>query len=207
MPFISQNILPHSNHTEQISVQHFTSRTIKCFLTALGKLTAAHVGVSLRLYADGHVAAIAFATISEALYLTIEAPLFVADRTGIIGANLGPKYSKKVGLPDIIIKIVTSIEKTLVGFSMARLALHLVREFGWHINGVDLSSLLTSSREKLLTPSDFLYKKVYDRVNRRHVDSLWYPDTDDETTMSRVCQRAWISAVSVIILRLFHIMW
>ncbi|KAI0090550.1 P-loop containing nucleoside triphosphate hydrolase protein [Irpex rosettiformis] len=185
MTYIFHNIFPLS--PQQLPVHSFSSQDTDALLSAIRQTTAPHLGISLQLSVDGRVKAIAFATPNEAFYVTLQGSV-----RGDIATNADKRALKS--------------DKTLAGFSMARIALHIHRDKRWHVNGVDLSSLLVSTSERPLYPSDFIQKKVSSDVNRRQVNALWYPDAasvddddddDDEgdEAMRRVCLRAWISAV------------
>ncbi|KAI0697439.1 P-loop containing nucleoside triphosphate hydrolase protein [Cytidiella melzeri] len=192
MAYINQNVLP-SHRTQQLPIRKFTGQGIDGLVSALRQTSAQFIGVSLHLTEDGRVAALAFATTSEVFHVSLPANAAVAGTNKRAGRSKSTPSTSSI--PAVTTTIHCQLHKTLVGFSMARIALHLFRDQGWHTNGVDLSSLLISPLERTLYPSEFVERKVTKSAKRGVIDALWYPDNDDEDIIDKVCQRAWISAV------------
>lgn len=81
---------------------------------------------------------------------------------------------------------------TLVGFGMARLALHVHHRLMLRIRGVDLSTVCSPSTRNAWRPSKLASKKLYQDVNAIEVDDLW-DGPCEEVGVKRLCLRAWIS--------------
>ncbi|KAI0348775.1 hypothetical protein OH77DRAFT_1594590 [Trametes cingulata] len=79
----------------------------------------------------------------------------------------------------------------LAGFGMARLALHLHRRTGLHVEGVDLATLsAVSGSTKPQTAAEFAEKRIHPDVARNRIHALWYEDS-----MENLCLGAWLSAI------------
>lgn len=80
----------------------------------------------------------------------------------------------------------------MVGFDMARLAIHIHRRLGFQVRGVDLSTLCSGSTNSPWSPSKMVARKLYNGVDTFAVDGLWHADD-----LRDACLRAWISSWSV----------
>ncbi|KAI0359441.1 P-loop containing nucleoside triphosphate hydrolase protein [Trametes cingulata] len=79
----------------------------------------------------------------------------------------------------------------VAGFGMARLALHLHRQTGLHVEGVDLATLpAVSGSTKPQTAAEFAESRIHPDVDRNRIQALWYEDN-----MENLCLRAWLSAI------------
>lgn len=90
-------------------------------------------------------------------------------------------------------KLLNSQFGTIVGFNMARLAIHIYRALGVNSSGVDLSTVHPDCRTRLWNPSELVLRKLYPHVDKHKLDSLWYGKNGD-TASRDACLRAWISA-------------
>ncbi|KAI0343425.1 P-loop containing nucleoside triphosphate hydrolase protein [Trametopsis cervina] len=198
MPRIKQNILPNTQE-RYIHAHHFTVNRIDELIAMIPSATNV-LGFALQLSSEGRVDAIAFSTLDEAFYVVLQrsfqsetalgSTAYQANRKGDAAPRSPPS-------PNLVFEVTEHLGAVLAGFSMARLALHIYRDKGWPMRGIDLSSLSRSQEERPLSPAEFLEKKVSASVKRRGADVLWYPDDseDDEEIANRVCLRAWLSAV------------
>lgn len=195
---IVQDVLPSRYPT--LPARCFNSKEIDSLLSAIRHTGATYLGTSLQLSAEGHVEAVAFATTNEAFYVTLQGSARGESATHASKAKPNSTALSSRGTTNLMTAITSGLGITLAGFSMARFALHVHRDKRWHVNGVDLSSLLVSTSERPHYPSDFISKTFDPDINRRSIDALWYPDPDDddEAATDRVCLRAWISAVLVL---------
>jgi len=75
---------------------------------------------------------------------------------------------------------------------MAHVALHIFRDLKQHLQGIDLSTLLSSSAGKPWQPSKFVAQKLYYDIRKADIDRLW--EGDPECGFREVCLRAWLSA-------------
>lgn len=177
--YIQQSVLPHHDRLT-IPMRRFSPHTFSLAATNIANTGTSIFGISIRLSALGEVTAIAFATPDEVFYVSLHSPA---------GSVRG----------DFISMLTTALGTTVTvaGFLMPRIALHLYRCHRWHIRGVDLSSLLTNSAEKAISPAEFLSKHFDPHVKRHDVDRLWYQDPEDneEEARRRVCLRAWVGAM------------
>ncbi|KAJ2974699.1 hypothetical protein NUW54_g11853 [Trametes sanguinea] len=73
---------------------------------------------------------------------------------------------------------------------MARIALHLYRQWSLHVEGVDLTSLFPINGSKLQTPAEFASQRIHPDVDIHKIHALWYGDTIED-----LCLRAWLSAI------------
>ncbi len=205
MVYISQNVL--RSRDSRLFVHQFDDSDIDEILSALLDNDTPHLGISLQFSAEGHVEAVALATTNEAFYISLQgsargenAP--TANKRVLKGpGKTGPASTMSTKTPHITTLITTRLNKVLAGFSMAKIALHLHRDQGWNVSGIDLSTLLVSTGERPLYPSDFLDKISEPSPNKRQINTQWYPDNyDDEgdyeyENMCKVSLHAWISAV------------
>lgn len=145
---------------------------------AIQALKADVLGVATRLSESGAVNAIAFATPKVVFHITL------ADTSA-------PQRARGTYLSPLL----SGEGVTLAAFSMARLALHVQRETGHHVAGVDLSTLLAPSTRKPWSPAEFANKQIDPDADRFRILELWYPAQDEEHESRRLCLRAWVSAV------------
>lgn len=200
MAYITQDLLP--SKSRQLLARHFDYRDVDAIVSAIQQTDAPYLGISLQMSAKGDVEALAFATANEAFYLklqdSVRSGIDTNWRTGVdTDWRAGSVAASRVKSRNIASTITNRLGKVLAGFQMARIALHLHRDVRWHVKGVDLSTLLVSSRERTHYPSDFIYKKIDTYTRRREVDSLWYRGADNEDSMRRTCLRAWVSAMCI----------
>lgn len=87
---------------------------------------------------------------------------------------------------------------TIASFEMAHVALYVYRDLNEHVQGVDLSTLLSLSTRTPWKASKFIAQKVFLDANRTNIDQLW--EGDVEAGHRETCLRAWISAKYVIYL-------
>lgn len=131
-------------------------------------------GVSMRLPSKDHHAVndIAFATTTDVFYAK-----FAHTEKNLL-------HGKKN-----LARVLDGSHCVLAGFGMPRIALHLHRSCGLHMEGVELSALFD---KKILTAAEFASKQIPKGVNKRKIHALAYGNDIED-----VCLRAWLSAVCV----------
>ncbi len=177
---ISQNILPAHLGPRRLPIhRHFAQDLSRVAQLIIG-LDSDVLGLSLELSDKGQVKALAFSTTKEAHHISFD----------ISARGKGKQMSSDNDLSDLL----SGRRGLLAGFSMARIALHMHRELGYHVSGVDLSTLCSPSTRCPWYPAEYLSKKVVHDVDRFSVNGLWHSDRGDQA-VERVCLRAWISAM------------
>ncbi|KAJ3927266.1 MAG: P-loop containing nucleoside triphosphate hydrolase protein [Lentinula lateritia] len=131
-------------------------------------------GVSISQLDDGAIDHIAFAT-DTAVYLI----------------EVGGNARGNGALDRVFQKFLGSTTTVLAGFGMPRISLRLRHNLGYHVRGVDLSTLFSSSTSAW-RPSKVV-QKLCAIDNTFRVDSLWH-ENDQEGSVEKLCLRAWISA-------------
>ena len=135
---------------------------------------ASVLGVSLSLSPDASIDTIAFSTTTDVFYLTLR------------GSALASNHSNRA-----LTRLFTGKSCPLVGFGMARLAMQLYRQFGVPVEGVDLSTLFTST-DAPWTAAEFVTKRVDPDAPTRRIHALWC-----HNEVRDVYSRAWLSALCV----------
>ncbi|KAF8825447.1 hypothetical protein HHX47_DHR7000607 [Lentinula edodes] len=132
-------------------------------------------GISISQLDNGTIAHIAFAT-DTAVYLVD------ADRDVRGNATVDRSFRN----------FLESTTTVLAGFDMPRIALRLRHHLGHHVRGVDLSTLFSSSTSTW-HPSKVV-QKLCNVKDTFGVDRLWHENDQDESSVEKLCLRAWISA-------------
>lgn len=169
MSFIQQNLIPsHSG----ISIRRLGVRDIGTITKHILDNKTRVLGLSLGLSPkDGKVDVVAFAT-----------------GTHIFQVSLGQTTPGSCG--DNLAQLLSSVRFQLAAFDMARVALHLHKQCGLRVRGVDLSTLFSVSTAAPDTPAELVSTRASSNANRHRIHSLWYNDEP-----KNVCLRAWISAL------------
>ncbi|RPD58077.1 P-loop containing nucleoside triphosphate hydrolase protein [Lentinus tigrinus ALCF2SS1-7] len=172
---LNQDILPvHlSIVPSRISIRNLTPHTSGAITKHVLDSDTEVLGVSLRLSSNGAVDAVAFATPDVVFYISSSGHQNISSKAR---TELKPVFDN----PGC----------ALAGFGMARIALHLYRHFGIHVQGVDLSTLFARSTRAPQTPAEFASDRIHPDVHRHRIHALWYHHGDKD-----VCLRAWLSAV------------
>ncbi|OJT11526.1 ATP-dependent helicase upf1 [Trametes pubescens] len=166
-----QDILPYPNYERRIRLHRITTRQWGLLTEHLSDEAVPVCGVSMQLPYKEHgvVNGIAFATITDVFY----AGFAYTEENLLHGKN-------------DLARVLDGSLCVLVGFGMARLALHLHQPCRFHVEGVELSTL----SKKSTTAADFASKRIQGHVNTRKIHALAYG-----TSVEDVCLRAWLSAV------------
>ena len=174
---LHQEILPQhlSNYATSIDVRKLTLQTSGAIAKHVRDYDVEVLGVSLRLASDGTVDAVAFATPTVVFYLR---------SAGKQAMSSNSKTKAELG------RVLDNAHCVLAGFGMARIALHLHRQYGVHVRGVDLSTLFALSTRKPQSPAEVASAKIHPDVRRHRIHALWYHHDERD-----VCLRAWLSAV------------
>lgn len=173
---LHQDLLPHSAYDHRIRLHHLTAKQWGHIAEHLSDEAAPVCGVSVRLSKDnGAVDGVAFATCTDVFYVKFA---YAEQNLSFGKSNLA--------------RVLNGSLSVLVGFGMARLALHLHRHHGLHVEGVELSTLFTFANKKFQSAADFASRRIHPDVDRSRIHALWYGDRIEDA-----CLRAWLSAVYV----------
>ena len=166
MSFIQQDLIP--SHRD-ISIRRLGVRDVGTITKHILDNEAPVLGLSLALCPkDGKVDVVAFAT-----------------STHIFQVSLGQTTPGTCN--NDLAQLLSSARSQLSAFDMARLALHLYKQWGLRVRGVDLSILFSASID---TPAELVSTRLSPNANQHRIHSLWYNDEP-----KNVCLRAWISAL------------
>lgn len=173
---LHQNLIPHLLYGHRIRLHRLTARQWGFLTEHLSDdATTPICGVSVRLSKKhGRLDGVAFATPTDVFYANIA---YADEKLWHGKSNLA--------------RVLDGSLCVLVGFGMPRLALHLHRQCGLHVEGVDLSTLFTGAK-KFQTAADFASRHIHQDVNRSRIHAVWYGEDVED-----VCLRAWLSAVYV----------
>ncbi|TFK82323.1 P-loop containing nucleoside triphosphate hydrolase protein, partial [Polyporus arcularius HHB13444] len=172
---LHQDILPRGLDSvpSAIAIRKLTLQTSGAIARHVLDNDVEVLGVAVRLSSSGAVDAVAFATPDVVFYLD----------SGGTHASMNKARAE-------LERVLDDPRCVLAGFGMARLALHLYRHFGVHVQGVDLSTLFARSTRTPQSPAEFASDKIHPRVNKHRIHALWYHHEERD-----VCLRAWLSAV------------
>lgn len=177
---LHQSLLPHFLYDSRIRLHRLAARQWGSLLEHFSDDASPVCGVSMRLSKDhGGLDGVAFATPTDVFYAN-----FASAEQDLGKSSLA--------------RVLDGSLCVLVGFGMPRLALHLHRQCGLHVKGVELSTLITFANKKFQTAADFASRRIHPDVNRSRIHAVWYGDDVED-----VCLRAWLSAVYVYILSIF----
>jgi hypothetical protein len=171
---ISQSLIPNLPRT--IPVRLFTRRQAGNAAEILESRGDAFLGLGVSLSRAGEVQHLAVATPKEILVIAAE-----VDRSCLL-----PHDKPFQNL------LASNTSSTLVGFEMARLAIHLSRDLKTAVCGIDLSTLCTSNTREPWRPSKLVSIKLCPTAKGFEIDSLWFGNAEKDHR--EVCLRAWISA-------------
>ncbi|KAH9921366.1 P-loop containing nucleoside triphosphate hydrolase protein [Amylocystis lapponica] len=167
--FIEQSLIP--NYPSRISVQRFPLTKASTVTKLIRKLDADVFGVALQLSRkEATVEVVAFASQNQ---------VFLLDSRGTSSTRANSSE---------LAAIFSGDEAPLSGFPMARIALDIHRDWGYHTRGVDLSTLITSSTMDPASPCMLVYG-LYPDIDQDVIQALWIGRTETD-----LCLRAWISA-------------
>ncbi|KAI0363390.1 P-loop containing nucleoside triphosphate hydrolase protein [Pilatotrama ljubarskyi] len=170
VPLSCENDIPRA-----IRVHKLTSREWGLLTEHLCDEAVPVCGVSLRLSKEhGGVDAMAVSSTTDVFHIKFPRD---SQRSSYGMSNVARVLDNSISL--------------LAGFGMARLALHLHKQSGLHVEGVDLATLfMISGSKKPQTAAEFASRRIHPDVNKSKIHSLWYGDSTDD-----LCLRAWLSAV------------
>ncbi|KAK7444835.1 hypothetical protein VKT23_015152 [Stygiomarasmius scandens] len=140
------------------------------------------IGISISQGAEGIINSIALATTEN---------VFLIDIT--VETSSGKISSDAIPFENVFKQLLAAPNATapfLVGFDMPRLALRLFVLLGYHIKGVDLSTVCSPGGEAWI-PSKIVSAK-FGNIDDFRVNSLWHENNESEENL---CLRAWLSAI------------
>ncbi|PSR72750.1 hypothetical protein PHLCEN_2v11445, partial [Hermanssonia centrifuga] len=174
------DILSVRHGPRNLPVYRYSSRDLSYAAKSIINSGYDTLGLSIELSDEGQVKALAFATVEEVYHISFK--------------NLTPG-GKRPGKDLSFFNLLSGRRGLLAGFSMARIALHMHRELGYHVSGIDLSTLFSKSTRCPWYPAKFLSMKVDPDVDSFRVNDLWCRNSEDELeALERMCLKAWISA-------------
>lgn len=128
----------------------------------------------------------------EALALATPRRVFVFYPRGDAVKRSSREMAERVGT-DAFAALLGGQKRPVVGFGMARMAMHVRNGVSAHVRGVDLSCM--SSRS---SPGEFVKSLLDQNSDTFAVDTLWDavpPELyNDPRRLENLCLRAWISA-------------
>ncbi|KAI0915361.1 hypothetical protein AcV5_003854 [Taiwanofungus camphoratus] len=169
--YIEQELIPSSNN--RISLRRFSHRQSDVAAQLLCDLVPAVLGMAIQLSKEGTIDAVAFATESRIFLVVVDSHVATSTRPKCAG----------------FAAVFANAACPLAGFGMARLALHIHRDLGYHSQAVELGTLFSVSTRKPWSPSRVVSERIYPDVNRHAIHALFYGHNERDT-----CMRAWISA-------------
>lgn len=196
--YLPQTILPTHIAPSQLRLRKLTPRTCDVLSKYVLENGPAVLGVAVRLASNGAVNAVAFATSAEVFFVDIastsaglstDASTSRGSKVSVIPNNYNYNSNSQhtntkstCGLDGLL----HNPRCMLAGFSMARIALHLYRQCGLAVRGVDLGSVFPRMRNA----AEFVAGKVHQDAPKYRIHALWC-----HQQVHDVCLRAWISAV------------
>ncbi|KAJ2982194.1 hypothetical protein NUW54_g10782 [Trametes sanguinea] len=161
---IAQAIIPLGfGIPDTIRVHHITQNDWGVIAQHVYDKHASVCGVALRISRDyGDLDMVAFSTPADVFAVTLGT------------TSHSPKASQGRGP---LARILDGSRCVLAGFGMARIALHLYRQWSLHVEGVDLTSLFPINGSKLQTPAEFASRRIHPDVDIHKIHALWYGDT------------------------------
>ncbi|KAL6300812.1 P-loop containing nucleoside triphosphate hydrolase protein, partial [Sparassis latifolia] len=175
---LRQTLIP--NLPASIPVRYSRSSAAREEIRLLLSTGSAVMGIAAPLTATGGLQAIAFATSTQIVYLSV-------DRRNITGIISSAQEAFE--------RLLSGRTKTLLaGFQMAYITLLISRVLGCSVRGVDLGTLFSKNTWEQKSPSALVRLKVCpnDRIDQFKVDGLW--DVMEEYDRDTACLRAWVSA-------------
>ena len=174
--FIAQDLIPSNCDIapRSISRRKFGPKDIGAITKHVRDNDTSVLGLSLRLSPkDGKVDLVALAT-----------------RTHIFQVPLA--QSSPSNCSDDLARLLASSRCHIAAFDMARSALHLHKQCGVRVRGVDLSTLISTSTAAPDSPAELASTRVHPNISRLRIHALWHGDE-----IENVCLRAWLSALCV----------
>ncbi|KAI0764284.1 P-loop containing nucleoside triphosphate hydrolase protein [Trametes elegans] len=172
----TRNLVPGC--PDEVAVKRISSSqcdALKALLDLDNSAGSKAVGVSLRLSHKGSVQAVAFATETLIVHVTVDSSL---SEAGARAASNSCGLARVLGLPGCVLAAV----------NMARVGLLLHRQLGVHSCGVDLPELLRD-KDGLPPPGKMARDVLHPGARTFAISKLWYYDTNNDLGL-----RAWLSA-------------
>lgn len=175
------------NSPREIPLRQFSQRqagnAVRILLQSPVQSTTARViGINIKVSSQGTAEQVALATSRQVVVISLEAlrmPVSDALFQGLLAGGV-LRYD-----PD-----PASVQETLlVGFHIARTALHLHHVLKKHIRAIDLSSLFSPPNSQ---PAE-IFSRLFHRAKQGQAIPLWAGHTDANT----LAMQAWMSAESV----------
>lgn len=98
---------------------------------------------------------------------------------------------------DDLARLLRGRRAQLVGFGMARIAMHVRHELNSHVRGLEITEAATP-KERNLSPGAFVNKYVDPKANSFDVDTLWdalpYNSGAGSSRLENLAMRAWLTA-------------
>ncbi|KAK7462128.1 hypothetical protein VKT23_007731 [Stygiomarasmius scandens] len=186
MSSFNQTILPYSSRSIPI-LRHklrYAGTAARSLLDSLPNTPQTQpptIGVSISQGAEGIINSIALATTEI---------VFLIDTT--VETSSGKISSDTISFDNVFKQLLAAPNATspfLAGFDMPRLALRLFVLLGYHIKGVDLSTVCSPGGEAWIPSKTFSAK--FGNIDKFRVNSLWHENNESEENL---CLRAWLSA-------------
>ncbi|KAH9856811.1 hypothetical protein C2E23DRAFT_721458 [Lenzites betulinus] len=173
LPTIEQDFIPGQEYKSPIRLHRLPAKQWGRLREYVSEDVESTYGLSARLSSDnGGLDGIAVASTTDIYYIGFAS----VERNIFAGSDLS--------------QVIDGSCCTLAAFGMARLALHIYRQWGMHVEGVELSTLFVMPKKRQQTAADFASRRIHPDVDQSKINAIWYRETVED-----VCLRAWLSAV------------
>lgn len=185
MPTLSQRLLrsqgvPRSLEWNIYKSEHELAASLD---RELRRVPAPALGLAILVSTEG---------VLEALALATPRRVFVFYPRGDAVKRSSREMAERVGT-DAFAALLGGQKRPVVGFGMARMAMHVRNGVSAHVRGVDLSCMSSKS-----SPGEFVKSLLDQSSDTFAVDTLWDavpPELyNDPRRLENLCLRAWISA-------------
>ncbi|THU84367.1 P-loop containing nucleoside triphosphate hydrolase protein [Dendrothele bispora CBS 962.96] len=195
MSSLDQKILPNERGTIQIRHynRYLVGNATRDLFESLPKKAASQstiVGISISQGEGGIIESIAFAT-TDIVFL-IDA-ISGSENLGRAGSNAAWKSASTFPSETTFKQLLAAPDahsSFLASFDMPRVALRLFAHLGYHVRGVDLSTVCSPSETEALLPGKAISTK-FQGIDQFRVNRLWHENSESQ---GNLCLRAWLSA-------------
>ncbi|TFK48133.1 P-loop containing nucleoside triphosphate hydrolase protein [Heliocybe sulcata] len=149
-----------------VVVRRYATKNVDDAVEYLREISPSVLGISLHFSSQGSIKAIAFATPTQVVWVSTE--------------KLAPTSGLGTLLRDASVR--------LASFDMAQVALLIYKDLGFHVRGVDMSTLIAPSTRAPFSPSTFAQKMGLALPSHK-LDVLW--DSNEEQD---ICCSAFLTA-------------
>ena len=185
MPTLSQNLVKTQGVFRSLEWNIYkTEHDLAASLDReLHRVPSPVLGLAISLSSEGTLEALALATPRR---------VFVLYFRGHAVKRSSREMSERAGT-DAFAAFLSGQKKPVLGFGMARLAMHVRHGVSAHVRGIDLSSMSPKN-----SPGEFVKSLLDQTADQFAIDTLWdaFPAElqNDPRRLEFLCLRAWLSA-------------